>query len=213
MPLYSFGQETTSAIEQQAAKFLHQHYREQFPGALIEVNVNPINNLVSRKRCTTPLRFTTPKTSSSRVVIKASCNAPLWSLFISANVSASRNGLTAAVRIRRGERISSKHLRIQSLDMIRHSDSLATPEQAIGKIANRTLSAGRIISSGDLQVAAAVSKGDSVIIEAQRNGVVIRATGIAQQQGQVGDQIRVTNSRSGKEVKAEVIGKGLVRTP
>lgn len=90
-------------------------------------------------------------------------------------------------------------------------DFARTAEEVVGKRASRTLRAHAPIRVGALGQAYAVRKGDHVLIEARRGGLVITASGIIRGGAQVGQSVAVTNQDSGKEVRAKVIGPGVVR--
>ena len=55
-----------------------------------------------------------------------------------------------------------------------------------------------------------MKRGDVVGLEVRRGTVMVRAQAIALQDGRVGDRIRVTCERTGKEVTAIVVSRELV---
>jgi flagella basal body P-ring formation protein FlgA len=55
-----------------------------------------------------------------------------------------------------------------------------------------------------------VTKGSQVIICAENDAIKITTHGKVLEDGRAGDQIRVMNTSSGKEIYAEVKGPGLV---
>ena len=60
------------------------------------------------------------------------------------------------------------------------------------------------------EVPPAVEKGDRVIIKAENNIILITASGKALEEGGIGDQIRVMNTSSGKEIVATIKKPDLV---
>ena len=60
------------------------------------------------------------------------------------------------------------------------------------------------------EVPPAVEKGDRVVIKAENNELLITASGKALEEGCVGDQIRVLNVSSGREIIATITTTDLV---
>lgn len=90
-------------------------------------------------------------------------------------------------------------------------DFARSVDEVVGKRASRMLRAQAPIRVGALAQAYAVRKGDHVLIEARRGGLVITASGIVRGGAQVGQSVSVTNQDSGKDVRAKVVGPGVVR--
>jgi flagella basal body P-ring formation protein FlgA len=57
----------------------------------------------------------------------------------------------------------------------------------------------------------AVRKGDRVSIEARHGGLSIQTAGVTKMSGEVGQSVTVANVDSGKELRAKVVGPGVVR--
>ncbi|MCV6589886.1 MAG: flagellar basal body P-ring formation chaperone FlgA [Marinobacterium sp.] len=218
MPLYSVGQETTSTIEQQAATFLHSHYSERFPDAQIKVKITPVKARFQQSHCSVPIEFTPPRNLTSRPLTKASCidsrhSTPSWTLFVRGQVTALHNALVLRGHLRKGQRLDSSLLESKLTDLLRHPDSVNAQESLRGMVSSRALPAGRILTRRDITLAPAINKGDAVIIEARRGGLSIRTTGIAQESGHIGKQIRAINNRSGKEIRGMIKAQGLIIVP
>lgn len=84
-------------------------------------------------------------------------------------------------------------------------------DEVIGKRALRPLTVQVPINRTALAQPYLVRKGDHVTIEAKRKGLVIQTIGVTKAVGQVGQMVTVTNQESGKELRAKVVGPGLVR--
>ncbi len=110
------------------------------------------------------------------------------------------------------ETISADDLTLTKLALPSLSHDFArTADEVAGKRASRMLRTQAPIRVGALAQAYAVRKGDHVLIEARRGGLVITASGIIRGGAQVGQSVSVTNQDSGKEVRAKVVGPGVVR--
>ena len=84
------------------------------------------------------------------------------------------------------------------------------PGELIGRSLRRSVSASQLISPTLVNKQLLVRKGDLIYIEAAKGTMSIRMTGTAQRDGALGEQIPVTNSRSGKTVYGYVIRQGVV---
>jgi flagellar basal body P-ring formation protein FlgA len=84
-------------------------------------------------------------------------------------------------------------------------------DEVIGKRAARPIAPHVPINVSTLAQPYLVRKGDRVTIEAKRGRLQIQTIGIMKAVGQVGQTVTVTNQDSGKDLRAKVIGPGLVR--
>ena len=90
-------------------------------------------------------------------------------------------------------------------------DGPALPPEALeGALARRDLAAGSVLGPADVERARVVRKGAIVQLEVHRGLVVARASATAQQDGRVGDRIRVRASATGRELVATVVSAELV---
>jgi flagellar basal body P-ring formation protein FlgA len=84
-------------------------------------------------------------------------------------------------------------------------------DEVIGKRAARPIAPHVPINTSTLASPYLVRKGDRVTIEARRGRLQIQTIGIMKAVGQVGQTVTVTNQDSGRDLRAKVIGPGLVR--
>ncbi|CAD5267367.1 Flagella basal body P-ring formation protein FlgA [Bosea sp. 62] len=90
------------------------------------------------------------------------------------------------------------------------NDVLGEMKAAIGKVAKRTLMAGSVLRSGDVQREEVVGRGDIVTIVYEARGIAISMRGRASEAGAVGDSIAVTNIQSKRVLQGTVTGPGRV---
>lgn len=90
-------------------------------------------------------------------------------------------------------------------------DFVVDIDEAVGKRAIKPIRPQTPIPMSFIGQPYLVRKGDRVTIEAKRGGLLIQATGITKAMGQMGQFLTVTNQDSGKDVRAQVVGPGLVR--
>jgi flagella basal body P-ring formation protein FlgA len=81
----------------------------------------------------------------------------------------------------------------------------------IGKAAARPLAPQIPIKLTSLRRPFVVRKGDRVMIEAKMGGLSVQTAGVTKGNGEMGQTITVSNTDSGKDVRAKVIGPGVVR--
>ena len=81
----------------------------------------------------------------------------------------------------------------------------------IGKAAARPLAPQIPIKLTSLRRPFIVRKGDRVMIEAKMGGLSVQTSGVTKGNGEMGQTITVSNTDSGKDVRAKVVGPGVVR--
>jgi flagella basal body P-ring formation protein FlgA len=111
-----------------------------------------------------------------------------------------------------GDILSGEMLDMKSIRLLDGSVPIARSEDAaVGKVARRTLLAGKPIPMaylGDRQV---VSQGKSVRLMFSEGGLVISGVGLALQPGGVGDTISIRNVDSGAVIRGVVEPDGSIR--
>lgn len=130
---------------------------------------------------------------------------------LSGKVTVKQEVVKASRKIRPGQIISNDDVQLeheQSSQMQR--DTLTDPEEAVGKKAVRSIQAGRPITAQMLENPPAVKKGTRVLIIAGNQMIRVSASGKAVEDGQLGEEVRVMNLSSGKEIHATVKGPGVV---
>lgn len=90
------------------------------------------------------------------------------------------------------------------------ADVMTSAGAAIGQIAQRSLSAGAMLRSGDLAPPDLVQRGEAVSIVFEAQGVSLSLRGIANESGRLGASIAVLNPASKKVLQGSVIGPGRV---
>lgn len=130
---------------------------------------------------------------------------------LSGKTSLRQKMVKAARRIRRGQFIREGDLRVVFENTRRAAiDVITSPDEAIGKKAVRGIQPGQSITAEMLVDPPLVKKGKRVIIIAQNKFLRATTLGKVLEDGRAGEQIRVTNIGSGKEVLATVTGPGVV---
>lgn len=132
-------------------------------------------------------------------------------IVLSGKVGINKEVIKATRNINKGELISSKDITIVSEKGKNTKNSISSIEDVIGKRATRRIQADQTLQNGMVMVPPAIEKGAQIMIRAENDELVITASGKALEEGSVGDQIRVMNIASGKEIMATVKRHDLVQ--
>jgi flagella basal body P-ring formation protein FlgA len=92
-------------------------------------------------------------------------------------------------------------------------DFVLTPDDVVGKQANRSLTPHQPIRAGMVQAPPVIHKGDRVLIEVRSHGLLVQTVGTAKAAGKTGDTIPVQNQSSGREVLGKIVDSGVVEVP
>ena len=132
-------------------------------------------------------------------------------LIVSGKISVIREVVKAARNIERGDIITAGDI-IQVSEKRRYfkKSLIDNIKEVVGKRATRRIQADQSIQARMFEVPPAVEKGDRVVIKAENNELLITASGKALEEGCVGDQIRVLNVSSGREIIATITTTDLV---
>ena len=193
---------------------LFSHYREKFPNADINIDLNSINDYVNSRKCEN-YQFTVPDQlpSGGKLTLRVNCTSPNWVTYVSAKISIYLNVAAAKVPLSRGAQIDANDIKFIRYNITSLNQGYFTsPDQLIGLITRRNIANNSILNSNVLLVSNLINKGDAVTIEASIGSLTVKTNGIALEDGKKGQQIAVMNSRSQKEIKAYVKERGVVST-
>jgi flagella basal body P-ring formation protein FlgA len=136
-------------------------------------------------------------------------------LILSFDIQVRQSVVVSTVDIPAQSKINLNFLKIEEkvLDKISRSSGQPVTEIAsvVGQISKRQIRQGKIITKEDFQKQYYVTKGSIIIIIAQRDRLNIQAQGIANENGDLGQLIRVKNITSKKIIVGQVIDKKKVQ--
>ncbi|WP_105254920.1 flagellar basal body P-ring formation chaperone FlgA [Pseudoalteromonas sp. T1lg75] len=138
-----------------------------------------------------------------QVTVQLKCPEPaLWTQYVHVRIDKLSPIVVANSHIARGQIIAatdvSTELRPQHFVRARYVEA---PDLVIGSRSKRTIRQGLPINLNQLCM---VCKGDSVTIVAKINGLTIKTSGEALEDGGLGENIRVRNRKSGRLLSAQV---------
>jgi len=208
------AQMSPELIERQVHEAIINEFNTRLPESRVEATINPVNPNLDLPSCLIPLEITIPFNSGQRITARVNCHSPVWSLFVTAQVRQLMDVVITNRPLSRNSVISSNDVRLSEQDVIRlNGDYFLQPADVIGKQVRRPIGSDQVISSRMVEVALAVKRGDQVSLESRRGSLVIRTVGVALEDGNLNQQIRVLNENSGNEVRAIVIAPGRVQVP
>lgn len=183
----------------------------------------PLEILVSDRRvffpCSEALEFS-PRKGDDWSTVEVRCGSDNWSATLRSTVSSnnsvdlntgslSENNavVTVSQNITKGQVIEQKHLAYaqgQSKDL---HGSFRDFTEIIGRKAKFNLARGAILKARHLELSFPVEKGQAVLISSNNSKITVSANAIALEDGQIGDMVKVENSRSGKILNVVVTGE------
>lgn len=114
--------------------------------------------------------------------------------------------------IKTDEVIETEDVTVSRIRLVDLRQQFATDlNDVVGKSAARPLQSQLPIRTMSLKKPYVVRKGDRVTIEARSGGLSIQAAGVSKAGAELGQMVTVTNSDSGKELRAKVVSPGVVR--
>jgi len=213
-------------IKRSAQYISPKQFEDIFRDHILEQSPWPLDR-ITFERITTPgsislpegeLRWIIHEKSSTDYIGNVSISLELWingrqirRVPISGRISITEELVQAARRIKTGELITRDDLVLATENSIRFKKNTITDmTDVIGKRSVRNIQAGQVITAGMIENPPMIKKGNRVLIKAESPEIVITTQGKVLEDGCFGDQIRVVNISSGKEIFAVVTGPGLV---
>ncbi|MCC2615079.1 flagellar basal body P-ring formation protein FlgA [Aestuariibacter halophilus] len=144
----------------------------------------------------------------SLVTVRAECPDAQWYLYLMVKTAHMQPVVVLNSAVSPNTVLTAAHLDVIQMDKKQlRTSTFADIEEVIGARIKRRTRPGQPVQPNQLCF---VCKGDSISISANAGGLQIKTSGIAQQDGNVGDTIRVMNSQSNKTIRAQVVDTNLV---
>ena len=107
----------------------------------------------------------------------------------------------------RGDILEAKDLNLRRINVSKVPDNyLTVTNMAVGMRLKQNLGANGFFKTSMLEKPPLVSKGDNVVLVAKKGNMRIIATGVADQEGGLGDQIQVNNLTTNRTVLGRISG-------
>lgn len=206
----SFAQdENKILLENFALKIINEHFQDSEMitlGQKLDIDVIPIDIRTKISKCNVPLKGKMVSNQLKRnVSVKVSCEDDTnWNIYLRARIKVltptviTQKNLTKGV-VLSGENLTKIYKEVSQVGNGTYSDL----ELLIGARLKRNISKYRPIKARDICY---VCKNDKVILLAKNSIISIRASGIALNDANLDETIRVKNSKTNKIVTGTVIG-------
>jgi flagella basal body P-ring formation protein FlgA len=173
-------------------------------GGKVSINVANIDPRVIIKPCQVPLKANIPENTSRRNVnIKISCDDSMpWKIYLPAKIERMFAVVVATSIIEKGVVLTEENIGIEFLanNKVR-GEKLTDLKAVLGSKAEKRIGKGRTITRRNVCL---VCKGDAITIIAQTENFMIKTKGIALSSGNLNQQIKVKNTRSGRVIKPKI---------
>lgn len=123
----------------------------------------------------------------------------------------SRSGPVATRQISVGERISAKDFRMDLVDITFAKDGVPTATELENQLAGKNISVNQPIFKADIKRELAVKRGQTIKVIAGTELFEIVGQGVADDQGYIGDTIKLKNTETQKWISGQIIEPGVVR--
>tara|TARA_R110000868_G_scaffold265771_3_gene524700 strand:- start:15 stop:725 length:711 start_codon:yes stop_codon:yes gene_type:complete len=176
----------------------------------IDVVATPIDDRVHVPACHSALTFSSsPEAlSQSNVMVKAQCSDNNWYIFMVVNATETQPVVVISSAVSPGTLLTVDNIHVVNMNKKRlRSSTFADIEDVVGARIKRRVTAGRPVDPNNLCY---VCKGDNVTISAGNPSMRVKTSGVALEDGRMGETIQVKNRRSNKKIHARVAGTGQV---
>jgi flagella basal body P-ring formation protein FlgA len=190
-------------IQQQVELYVQQNAIID-SNADVNISASDIDKRIHVPKCTMPFVFEASNSNlqQTNVSVKVTCPNTTWYLFTSVQVEQTKPVVVTSETMSPGSLLTARNLYIADIPINRlRGSTFSSTENLVGARLKRRVRPGQIISNGMLCF---VCKGDRVTIMAVSTGLQLKVSGIAQQDGNLGETIRVQNASSKKTVSATV---------
>ena len=197
-------QSLTQQVEDGAKQYLLSQLADGTADTSIDVEIVKIDDRINIPRCPTGFQYNASREalSQSYISVRVSCGDNDWYLFTSGQVTRTKEIVVTQGAISPGTVLTTSNLTLAKVD-VRKLRYTAYTDMAslIGARMKRRVTNGQAIQANMLCF---ICKGDRITISAEIAGMEVKTAGIAQQDGVVGDNIKVINASSQKAVIARV---------
>lgn len=169
-----------------------------------EISVNPIDQRLEIPVCEEPLSLSSKDDvlEQTTISVRVECLSSDWYLYVIVKTQQMQEVVVVNGVLSPGTILSQDNLRVEKIEKQRlRRSTFANINEVLGARMKRRVRDGQPISPNQLCY---ICKGDSIVITADVEGLFIKTSGIAQQDGNIGDTILVRNSQSRKIIDAVV---------
>jgi len=186
---------------------------DQFPGE-IAVKPSALDRRLRLAECDIPLQtYESPNgLRAGRSVVGVRCDGTKpWKVYVPVQIATLQAVVVSTRALARGQLVAKEDLVIREQDTARlHKGYFTQTSRLLGQRTKRAIGAGKVITPSMLARNQVVRRGGQVEILAEGSGLSVRMRGKAMSNGALGQQIRVKNLSSGREITGTVVEPGVV---
>ena len=131
---------------------------------------------------------------------------------VSCYIEVWQNVVTAAKPLGAKQPITIADIKVVRMNMARTpANAIVRMDQVVGKRANRSIAINSVLRSDQVDTTPIIRKGDMVQVLAESSNIKITTLAVAQENGGLGERIRLINVRSKKDIQALVIDSQTVQ--
>lgn len=177
-----------------------------------QLKASALDARMPERSCESPLESSIAgnQTPDRQATVQIECTdlENQWRLFIPVRIQQVQTVVVAAHTLSPGHIIGPQDVHVTEIDVQQVRDSLfINPEQLIGAKVKRRIASQQAIQA---RHTCFVCRGEDVTIITEVGSLQIQATGVARNDGLLGERIVVKNSRSNKELQGVVTAMGEV---
>jgi flagella basal body P-ring formation protein FlgA len=188
--------------------------RRQAPEATVEIT--PMDPRLRLPNCDRPLQASLPPNINlgARATVRVSCGGGTVSWMATVPVSLFTEVPVVVLRraLPMGSIVGAEDVTVAARRFPGTVKCCATaPEQVVGRLVRRSLSADQVLPLDAVEEAPAVRRGETVTVLASLPGLQIRASGVALADARAGETVRVRHATTLKVFQARADTQGVVR--
>lgn len=192
-------QKTLEYVTQRYAEISNTNEDQQ-----LHLKIKPIDPRIAVPQCPNGFEFDINDEDllKSFYSVRISCDLEGWYTYVSARISYTKNMVVTKGAISPDTVLSAANLRIAQVDTnrLRHT-GFSRIEEVAGARMKQRLRDGQLVTR---RMLCYVCEGDRITIAARVGAMEVKTSGIAQQDGTIGETIEVKNARSNKTILAQV---------
>ena len=131
---------------------------------------------------------------------------PVKRVWVTCDIGVYGPVVVAVHPVARGEELAADDLEVDRRDLSQvPRGTLSELREAVGRVARASIAPNAPLRQEQLQTPAAVHRGDAVVLIAERGALRITAPGEVREEGGIGDQVRVVNRMTKRELFGRVV--------
>lgn len=156
--------------------------------------------------------YQTPLLKTTTMGIRCQSTDTHWTLYVPIRIYMQKQVFVANHPLAKGSLLTEQDINTAKIDISQLKQGYFTKkEEVIGQYSKQNISEGAVLNSTNLQMALMVHKGEQVAIQALSDMINVSMSGIALNDGRIGDIIQVRNNSSKRLIEAQVSARKQVR--